>query len=333
MKNILVTGGCGYIGSHTVVELYNNGYKPIILDNNSKSDPAILKRIQQITGEFPTFYSRSCQSDLYDIFENHDIEGIIHFASYKSVGESVIDPISYYDNNINGLLNILRYAESYGVNRIVFSSSCSLYGNLSELPAKENSPLSDPESPYAYTKLVSERILSDFAKSNRDVSIISLRYFNPVGAHESGLIGESPIERPSNIVPVICNSAESGDLIKVFGSDYPTRDGSCIRDYIHVMDLANAHIKSLDLLYKEHLSYDVFNVGNDSGVSVFELINTFERINEVKVNYEISPRREGDVMAIYSDSSKSKNILGWSSTRSIEDMVSSAWKWHKNRIQ
>jgi UDP-glucose 4-epimerase len=333
MKHILVTGGCGYIGSHTVVELYNNGYKPIILDNNSKSNPAILKRIHEITGEFPIFYPRSCQSDLYDIFENHDIEGIIHFAAYKSVGESVIDPISYYDNNINGLLNILTFAEGYGVNRIVFSSSCSLYGNLTELPARENSPLSDPESPYAYTKLVSERILSDFAKSNRDMSIVSLRYFNPVGAHESGLIGESPIEKPSNIVPIICRSAEDGELIKVFGSDYPTRDGSCIRDYIHVMDLANAHIKSLDLLYREHPSYDVFNVGSDLGISVFELINTFERVNGVKVNYEISSRREGDVMAIYSDSTKSKEILGWFPTRTIEDMVSSAWKWHKNRIE
>jgi UDP-glucose 4-epimerase len=329
---ILVTGGCGYIGSHTVVDLINNGFTPIILDDNSNSNHRILKRVKKIVNQDLHFIKRSCQDDLSDIFEMYSISGIIHFAAFKAVNESVNSPIKYYDNNLNSLLNVLKFAEKYEVNNIVFSSSCSLYGNLKELPAKENSPLSQPESPYAYTKLICEQILEDYSKSNPKANIISLRYFNPVGAHESGEIGESPINRPNNILPVICNSAETGEYLTVFGEDYETRDGSCIRDYIHVMDLSNAHTKSLEYLLKNHISYDVFNVGSDKGISVFELIYAFERENRIRVNFQIGPRRKGDIIAVYSDSSKANSKLGWFANRTINDIVKSAWKWHNNKI-
>jgi UDP-glucose 4-epimerase len=329
---ILVTGGCGYIGSHTIVDLIGNGYTPIILDDNSNSSHKILSRIKQIVNDDVIFLRRSCQDDLSEIFDLFPIEGIIHFAAFKAVNESVLDPIRYYDNNLNSLLNVLKFAKRYEVNNLVFSSSCSLYGNLKELPAKENSPLSQPESPYAYTKLICEQILEDYSRSNPKANIISLRYFNPVGAHESGLIGESPINRPNNILPVICNSAENGEFLTVFGDNYPTRDGSCIRDYIHVMDLANAHTKAIEYLLKNHIKYDVFNIGSDSGISVLELITEFERSNGIRVNYRIGNRREGDIVAVYSDSTKANSQLGWIAKRNIQEIVTSAWEWHKNRI-
>lgn len=331
-KHILVTGGCGYIGSHTIIDLVNNGYTPIILDDNSNSSSNIIPRIEKIINQNVIFIKKSCQDNLLGILDNFSIEGIIHFAAFKSVNESVLDPIKYYDNNIRSLLNILKFSKTKGIHNIVFSSSCSLYGNLKELPAKENSPLSSPESPYAYTKLICEQILKDYSKSNPLANIISLRYFNPVGAHESGLIGESPINKPNNILPIICNSAETGEIITVFGDDYPTRDGSCIRDYIHVMDLANAHTKALNYLFVNSVKYDVFNIGSDSGISVFELIKEFEDSNKIKINYKVGDRREGDVVSVYSDSSKANSILGWNATRNIKDIVISAWKWHKNRV-
>jgi UDP-glucose 4-epimerase len=339
-RYILVTGGCGYIGTHTIVDLIDNGYTPLIVDDLSNSNLEILERVKQITGEEVEVVIDSCQSpSFYEIFTKYKIEGIIHFAAFKSVNESVNEPLKYYENNLLSLINVLDCAQRFSVHNIVFSSSCSLYGNLKELPAKENSPLSEPESPYARTKLICEQILSDFCKSNTQYNVIALRYFNPVGAHESGLIGESPINKPNNILPVICNSAESGDLMTVFGDDYSTRDGSCIRDYIHVMDLANAHTKAIDYLTKAFscgfcgsLGFEVFNIGSDKGISVFEIINAFERENEVTVNYQIGPRREGDIEAVWSDSTKAFNQLNWKSERSVEDIVKSAWKWHNNRI-
>jgi UDP-glucose 4-epimerase len=274
-----------------------------------------------------------------DILSEHKVDAIIHFAAYKAVGESVESPIQYYDNNINSLLNMLDTAKYFGIKNFVFSSSCSLYGNLKELPATEDSPLSEPESPYAYTKLMGEQILKDFSKVNPDFKIVSLRYFNPVGAHESGLIGESPINKPNNILPVICNSAETGEEMLVFGGDYDTRDGSCIRDYVHVSDIAEAHVKAFEYLISDKsLSYDVYNLGlgignrfDKQGLSVLEVINAFEKVNNVKVNYKIGDRREGDVVEIYSNSTKARQI-GWKPTRTVDDMVSSAWKWHKNKI-
>ena len=340
MKTILVTGGAGYIGSHTVVELLKNSeYDVIIVDNFSNSNPEIINRLYEITGRPIKIYHRDCKEQLDDILSEHKVDAIIHFAAYKSVGESVDNPIQYYDNNINSLLNMLDTAKYFGIKNFVFSSSCSLYGNLKELPATEESPLSDPESPYAYTKLVGERILQDFSKVNTDIKIIALRYFNPVGAHESGLIGESPINKPNNILPVICNSAETCEEITVFGGDYDTRDGSCIRDYVHVSDIANAHVLSVKhLMSDKSKSYDVFNLGlgsgnrfEQNGLTVLEVINAFEKVNEIKVNYKVGPRREGDIIEIYSNSTKARQI-GWIPEKTIEDMVSSAWKWHKNKI-
>ena len=332
MKTILITGGAGYIGSHTVVELLNKGYDVLILDNFCNSKPEIISRISEITKkQFGVFY-RDCRSDLSSIFENYKIDSVIHFAALKSVGESVEQPLRYYKNNIDSLINVLETSQKFGVKSFVFSSSCSLYGNLTKLPASEESPMSEPESPYAYTKLVGERILKDFSKKS-DMKIVSLRYFNPVGAHESGLIGESPINKPNNILPVICNSAETGELINVFGGDYPTKDGTCIRDYVHVSDIANAHLLAFENSISTNNSYDVFNLGYGEGVSVLEIIKTFEVENSVNINYEISDRREGDVVEIYSDSSKAKNILNWEPKRDIRDMVKSAWLWSKNKYE
>jgi UDP-glucose 4-epimerase len=340
MKTILVTGGAGYIGSHTVVELLKNPeYDVIIVDNFSNSNPEIINRLYELTKRPIKIYHRDCRDQMDDILSEHKVDGIIHFAAYKAVGESVESPIQYYDNNINSLLNMLDTAKYFGIKNFVFSSSCSLYGNLKELPATEESPLSEPESPYAYTKLMGEQILKDFSKVNTDFKIVALRYFNPVGAHESGLIGESPINKPNNILPVICNSAETGEEITVFGGDYETRDGSCIRDYIHVSDIAEAHVKAFEYLISDNsLSYDVYNLGlgignrfEKQGLSVLEVINAFERVNDVKVNYKIGDRRSGDVVEIYSNSTKARKI-GWKPTRTVDDMVSSAWKWHKNKI-
>lgn len=341
MKTILVTGGAGYIGSHTVVELLKNpDFDVIIIDNFSNSNPEIINRLYEITERPIKIYHRDCKEQLDDILSEHKVDAIIHFAAYKSVGESVDNPIRYYDNNINSLLNMLDTAKYFGIKNFVFSSSCSLYGNLKELPATEESPLSEPESPYAYTKLIGEQILKDFSKVNTDMKIISLRYFNPVGAHESGLIGESPINKPNNILPVICNSVETGEEMLVFGDDYETRDGSCIRDYVHVSDIANAHVLSVKhLMSDESKSYDVYNLGlgtgnrfEQNGLTVLEIINAFEKVNGVKVNYKIGERREGDIVEIYSNSTKARQI-GWVPKRTVNDMVSSAWKWHhKNRI-
>ena len=340
MKTILVTGGAGYIGLHTVVELLKNPeYDVIIVDNFSNSNPEIINRLYDLTKRPIKIYHRDCRDQMDDILSEHKVDAIIHFAAYKAVGESVDNPIQYYDNNINSLLNMLDSAKYFGIKNFVFSSSCSLYGNLKELPATEDSPLSEPESPYAYTKLMGEQILKDFSKANPEFKIVSLRYFNPVGAHESGLIGELPINKPNNILPVICNSAETGEEMMVFGGDYDTRDGSCIRDYVHVSDIAEAHVKAFEYLISDNsLSYDVYNLGlgignrfQKEGLTVLEVINAFEKINGVKVNYKIGDRREGDIVEIYSNSTKARKI-GWKPTRTVDDMVSSAWKWHKNKI-
>lgn len=339
MKTILVTGGAGYIGSHTVVELMKRGYEVIIIDNFTNSNPVVLNKIHKLciseSGRSPKTYDRDCRGSLDDILSEHKVDGIIHFAALKAVGESVDKPLEYYDNNINSLISMLNVCKRYDIKNFVFSSSCSLYGDVDELPVNESTNLSDPQSPYAYTKLVGERIIQDFCKVN-DTNAVSLRYFNPVGAHESGMIGEYPVNRPNNIVPVICNSI-SGDELTVFGNDYDTRDGSCIRDYIHVSDIAEAHVLSLEWMMDHHTRhsipygyYDVFNLGSESGVTVLELINAFEKVNGVKVKYKIGDRRPGDVVQIYSDSKKAREVLGWNPKYKIEDMVSSAWKWYNN---
>lgn len=334
MKNFLVTGGAGYIGSHTLVEiLKNENYNVFVIDNFCNSNPLIINRVNQITQRSIKVYHKDAREQFDDILANHKIDGVIHFAAFKSVGDSVKNPLTYYDNNINSLLNVLDCCRAFDIKNIVFSSSCSLYGNVEKLPVNEETPISDPESPYAYTKLIGERIISDFCKANRDINIISLRYFNPVGAHESGLIGESPINKPNNIIPVICDSVESKSVVTVFGDNYNTPDGTCIRDYVHVSDIANAHVLALEhLLRGVDNNYQVFNLGSERGTSVLELIKSFEKNNNIKINYKIGEKRPGDIEKIYSDSSKAKRILNWTIKYNVDDMVTSAWNWYKNKI-
>ena len=326
MKTILITGGAGYIGSHTVVEFIQSGYQVFIIDDFSNSDPCVISSINKITQNDIKLFRISCNDDLSEVFEM-GVEAVIHFAAHKAVGESVEQPLKYYRNNLTSLINLLEHCQKFK-----FSSSCSVYGNLTKLPATETSPLSTPESPYANTKLIGEQILKDFCLVNKDFKAISLRYFNPVGAHESGLIGELSINKPNNILPVICNSIKTGQPFQVFGNDYPTQDGSCVRDYVHVSDIAQAHVKAFENLNKISANYEVYNLGfSGQGLTVFEIIKSFEETNNVKLNYTIGPRRSGDVVTIYSDSKKAHKELNWFPTRNIQDMVSSVWKWHKNQ--
>lgn len=332
MGKILVTGGCGYIGSHTIVDLLENGYEVICADNNSRSNALILDGVQQITGKKIKNYKVDlCNyDDTNAIFEeNNDISGIIHFAAYKAVGESVEQPLAYYENNLQSLINLLKCVDQFGISHFVFSSSCTVYGNPDHIPVTEQTPQKNAESPYGATKQMSEKIIEDLAKVS-NANYILLRYFNPAGAHPSSLIGELPLGRPQNLVPAITQTA-IGKIDKMFvhGTDYDTRDGSCIRDYIHVCDLADAHTKALQYLEesKNKLSCEVFNLGSGDGSSVLEAINAFEKVSGVKLNYEIGPRRAGDVIAIYANNDLAKKELGWSTKFSLEDIMATAWKW------
>ena len=332
MGKILVTGGCGYIGSHTIVDLLNNGYEVICADNNSRSNAVILEGVQQITGKKVKHYKVDlCNyDDTNAIFEeNNDISGIIHFAAYKAVGESVEQPLSYYENNLQSLINLLKCVDQTGVSHFVFSSSCTVYGNPDSIPVTEQTPQKTAESPYGATKQMSEKIIEDLAKVS-NANYILLRYFNPAGAHPSALIGELPLGRPQNLVPAITQTA-IGKIDKMFvhGTDYDTRDGSCIRDYIHVCDLADAHTKALQFLEegRNKNTCEVFNLGSGDGSSVLEAINAFEKVSGVKLNYEIGPRRAGDVIAIYANNDLAKKELGWSTKFSLEEIMATAWKW------
>lgn len=331
MKTILVTGGGGYIGSHTVVELLNSGYEVVVFDNFDNSNPNILNKIHQITGKYVKVYHKDVREPMDDILEHQKIDGVIHFAAHKSVSESVEEPIKYYDNNITSLLNVLHHCEIYKIKNFIFSSSCSIYGNVSSLPVNEDTPISEPESPYANTKLIGERIIKDFTNV-KDLNAISLRYFNPVGAHESGLIGESPINKPNNLVPVICNSVVNNEEMLIFGNNYPTRDGTAIRDYVHVVDIAKAHVKAIDYLFnnKNTSKNEVFNLGTGNGITVLEMIKAFEKENNLNIKYKIVERRPGDIDQIYSDSTKAENLLGWKAELGVNDMMKSAWNWQKN---
>ncbi|HZH96455.1 MAG TPA: UDP-glucose 4-epimerase GalE [Flavisolibacter sp.] len=332
MAKILVTGGCGYIGSHTIIDLIDNGYDVICVDNNSRSSEFILKGVETITGRSVKNYKVDlCNFDeTFAIFqENKDIQGIIHFAAYKAVGESVEKPLMYYQNNLSSLTNLLKCVQEFDTPWFVFSSSCTVYGNPDEAIVTEETPQKPAESPYGATKQMGERILVDFQKGS-DTQCILLRYFNPVGAHHSILIGEMPIGKPQNLVPAITQTA-IGKLpkMKVFGADYPTRDGSCVRDYIHVSDIAHAHTLAIKFLEdkKGGQGCEVFNLGTGNGVTVLEAINAFEKVSGKKLNYEIGPRRAGDVVAIYANNDKAKNSLGWSPKLSLDEMMDSAWKW------
>lgn len=333
---ILITGGAGYIGSHTIIALIEAGFRNIIsADNYTNSSEETYQRIEKITGA--KFSYRQCDlsdssavKSLFQEFPN--ITGTIHFAAHKSVPESVAIPEEYYRNNVNSLLNVLKYGSQRKLRHFIFSSSCSVYGNIQTLPVNENSPLEKPESPYAFSKVIGEIILQDFVQSRDGFNAISLRYFNPVGAHETGMIGELPNERPNNLVPVITQTA-IGKLneFSVFGNDYPTRDGTCVRDYIHVSDIAEAHVAALELLFRNDNSkfYDVINLGSGQGVTVLEAIDAFIKTSGINPNYKIAARRPGDVVAIYSDSSKAKSVLNWIAKRSLEEMMRSAWKWEQ----
>jgi UDP-glucose 4-epimerase len=333
MSKILVTGGLGFIGSHTVVELINAGYEPVIVDDLSNSNLKILDQIEKIAGHKPVFY----QLDLCDeneiknlVTAEPGITGIIHFAAFKAVGESVQLPLKYYRNNLYSLLNLLNSYYSKPLN-FVFSSSCTVYGQPDELPVTENAPVKPAQSPYGNTKQIAEEILTDMVASGTNYKVISLRYFNPVGAHNSALIGELPIGVPQNLIPFITQTAiGKRQKITVFGDDYNTPDGSCIRDYIHVVDLAKAHVAALKLMESNGFTgYDVFNIGTGEGNSVLGIIAAFERVTGVKLNYEIGPRREGDVEQVWGDVSKSSRQLRWKAELGIDTMMSSAWEWEK----
>lgn len=334
MAKILVTGGCGYIGSHTLVDLVENGYDVISVDNNSRSNPRILDGVEKITGKKIKNYKVDlCNfDDLFAIFqENVDVIGIIHFAAYKSVGESVKDPLLYFENNLTSLINLLKCVKEFETPYFVFSSSCTVYGNPDQVPVTETTPPKPAESPYGYTKQMGEQIVNEFAKSSGTQSIL-LRYFNPVGAHPSCLIGEMPVGKPENLVPVITQTA-IGKIQKmsVYGDDYPTRDGSCVRDYIHVCDIAHAHTLALKYLEEEKNTglCEVFNLGTGNGVTVLEAIKAFEKVSGVKLNYSIGPRRPGDVIAIYANNDLAKKALGWVPHFSLEEMMTTAWKWEQ----
>ncbi len=333
MATILVTGGCGYIGSHTVVDLIENGYDVISVDNNTRSSPRILDRIESITGKKVKNYKVDlCNfDDTFAIFQENEINGIIHFAAYKSVGESVKKPLMYFENNLTSLINLLKCVQEFEIPYFVFSSSCTVYGNPDHIPVTEATPPKPAESPYGYTKQMGEQIINEFAKSSGTPSIL-LRYFNPVGAHPSIKIGEMPIGKPENLVPAITQTA-IGKLNKMYvhGNDYDTRDGFCIRDFIHVSDIAHAHTLAIQYLEqgKNNGLCEVFNLGSGNGVSVLEAIKAFEKVSGIKLNYEIGPRRPGDVIAIYANNDLARKRLGWDPKYSLDEMMRTAWEWEQ----
>ena len=331
-KYVLVTGGAGYIGSHTVVALVENGYTPIILDDFRNANRIVLDGLTKILGFLPEIIEVDVCDDnaLRAIFQKYSFEGIIHFAAYKAVGESVQNPLKYYQNNLSGLINILNKMLEFGVKNLVFSSSCTVYGEPKELKeVSEDSPKNLPSSPYGYTKWIGEQIMEDTFLAHPELCLINLRYFNPVGAHKSSFIGEFPLGKPSNLLPFVTQTAVGKqDFLTVFGNDYPTRDGTCIRDYIHVMDLAEAHVKALAFL-EDHKKgcLEAVNIGTGKGTSVLEIISCFEEVSKCKLNWSFGPKREGDVVEIFANCDKASNLLGWKSKLSINDAVIDAWKW------
>jgi UDP-glucose 4-epimerase len=339
MHRVLVTGGCGFIGSHTIVDLLEAGFAVESLDNFINSDRDVLKGIQKITGKEVINHciDLSDSQQTANFFQkNQGYDGIIHFAALKSVPDSVANPLLYYHNNLNSLLNVMQAMYKHDIENLIFSSSCSVYGNTEDLPVTEDTPFQKAECPYAYTKQIGEQMIRDFIARHKGYSATLLRYFNPAGAHESIQIGESAINFALNLVPVITETA-IGKRAKmtVFGDDYPTRDGSCIRDYIHVMDLAKAHTLGLQKLLKEESkgSCEVYNLGIGEGVTVLEAIAAFEKVSGLKLNYEIGSRRAGDVISIYSNYNKAHQELGWTPSRNIENIMDTAWRWEKVRTQ
>ncbi len=334
-KRVLVTGGLGFIGSHTVVALQQEGYEVVIIDNLSNSSIDVLGGITQITGKTPEFENIDLRDKVAvkNFFEQYeDIEDVIHFAASKAVGESVMNPLLYYENNIATLVYLLQELNKLEKSRFIFSSSCTVYGQADELPITENAPVKKAESPYGNTKQIGEEIIQDSCKTNLNFKAIALRYFNPIGAHPTAEIGELPIGTPQNLIPFITQTAiGKRKELSVFGNDYPTEDGTAIRDYIHVMDLAEAHVQALKRLIggEENSNYEVFNLGTGKGNSVLEVIRSFEKVSGQNLPYKIVGRREGDIIAAYADTTKANLELGWKANRSLDDALESAWKWQQ----
>ena len=333
-QTILVTGGTGFIGSHTTVELINAGYKVVIVDNLSNSQADVIDGIEKITGVRPAFEKMDCcdLDGMDKVFAKYpDIEGIIHFAASKAVGESVEKPLLYYRNNIVSLVNLLELMPKYGVKGIIFSSSCTVYGQPApeNLPVTEDAPVKPAESPYGNTKQVNEEIIRDFINSGADIKAILLRYFNPIGSHPSAIIGEMPNGVPMNLIPYVTQTAMGiREQLKVFGNDYDTPDGTCIRDYIYVVDLAKAHVKAMQrVLDTDSDKLEVFNVGTGKGVSTKEIVDAFEKSTGVKLNWTFAPRRPGDIEKVWAKPEKANNVLGWKAETSLEDTLKSAWNW------
>jgi UDP-glucose 4-epimerase len=328
-NKILVTGGAGYIGSHTVVSLLESGFEPVIVDNYCNSQPWIIAQLEQLTGTSIKSYKVDCtdKSALEEIFIKEALHGVIHFAALKAVGESVSEPLKYYQNNIGSLACIIDLMHKYEVENLVFSSSCTVYGEAEFLPVTEDHPIKMAESPYGYTKQVCEQMINDCLSSGKLKRAVTLRYFNPIGAHPSGLIGELPLGTPNNLVPFITQTAAGiRECLTVFGNDYATEDGTCVRDYIHVMDLADAHVRSLQTMEQNQQSYTL-NVGTGKGSSVLEAIKAFEAVNNISLNYVIGDKREGDIEQIYAETTLSESTLNWKTKRNIEDAMRDAWKW------
>ncbi len=337
-KSVLVAGGAGYIGSHTTVELIEAGYRVIIADNLSNSDLRLVEGVRRITGREIPFEQVDCcdKEALRNLFERYEFDSVIHFAALKSVDESIGIPLAYYRNNLLSLINLLELMHQYGRRNLLFSSSSAVYGQSDKQPVTEQSPLQKATSPYGNTKQISEDILCDTVRAWPEMQTIALRYFNPIGAHPSALIGELPRGVPQNLLPYVTQTAAGiRESLSVFGDDYPTPDGSCIRDYIDVTDLAKAHVKAIDRMVEGKCrdNHEVFNIGTGRGVSVLELIRRFEQVNNLKINYKIAPRRAGDIIAIWADPSLANRELGWRAERSLDETLASAWRWQLSLIK
>lgn len=331
--NVLLTGGAGYIATHTCIELINAGHTAVIADNFSNSSPKAVKRVEEITGtSIPLYNIDVCDKDALDkVFAENKLDAVIHFAGYKAVGESCAIPVAYYRNNLDSTLTLLEVMKKYGVSNIVFSSSATVYGVPETVPLVETMP-TGCTNPYGWTKLMNEQILKDAASADENLSVVLLRYFNPIGAHESGRIGENPNGIPNNLMPYITQVA-AGRLQKlgVFGDDYPTHDGTGVRDYIHVVDLAKGHVKAIDYA-SQHNGAEVFNLGTGTGYSVLDIVKTFISVNNVDIPYEIKPRRAGDIAECYADPTKAREILGWVAEKNLEDMCRDSWNWQSNNV-
>lgn len=333
-KRVLVTGGSGYIGSHTCVELSQAGYEPIIVDNISNSEKNAVEGIEKIIGKKIEFIQADCcdTEAMEQIFSKYDFDSIIHFAAFKAVGESVSKPLDYYKNNLGSLINLLGLMRSHNVKNIVFSSSCTVYGQADKLPVTEQTPRKEATSPYGNTKQMCEDILRSCANAYPEINVIALRYFNPIGAHPSALIGELPRGVPNNLIPFVTQTAAGiRPMLSIFGDDYNTPDGSCIRDYIDVTDLAKAHVCAVNRMVEERskANFEIFNVGTGRGVSTLEIVRTFEEVNNLKLNYKVTGRREGDIEAVWADTTYANNELGWKAEKSLDETLRSAWRWQQ----